>query len=85
MGDIEDVIVNDGDWQTRHLVVDTRKFLLGRNVLIPPEAVLQVDWENHTVHLRMTKAEIQAQPRIDSLDHLEALQRGRVVNVGEAA
>ena len=36
IGHISDLVVSDEDWAVRYLVVDTRDWLPGKHVLLPP-------------------------------------------------
>jgi len=65
VGHVDDLIVEDEGWQVRYLVVDTRKWLSGRRVLIAPQWVERFDWAERTAVLRLTRAEIEAAPEFD--------------------
>ena len=65
VGHVEDFVVNDDDWAIAGLVVDTRDWLPGRKVLVPPAAVQDIDWPQKKVFLRLTRNEVQsAQPAL---------------------
>ncbi|MGQ0749767.1 MAG: PRC-barrel domain-containing protein, partial [Betaproteobacteria bacterium] len=44
IGHVEDFIVDDKTWAVTDMVVDTRNWLPGRKVTIPPGAIQHVDW-----------------------------------------
>jgi hypothetical protein len=60
VGHVEDFVVNDDDWAIAGLVVDTRDWLPGRKVLVPPAAVQDIDWPQKKVFLRLTRSEVQS-------------------------
>lgn len=43
IGRVEDVYFDDEKWTVRYLIVDTGTWLSGRNVLVSPMSVRQVD------------------------------------------
>lgn len=65
VGYVEDLIVGDEDWVIRYLVVDTRKWLVGRSVLIAPEWVKDIDWRNRTVWVDVPRQTIKECPPYD--------------------
>ncbi len=65
IGHVEDFIVSDEDWVIRYLVIDTRHWLLGRSVLIAPEWVREIDWENRMVWVDVDKQTIEQSPPYD--------------------
>jgi hypothetical protein len=48
------------------VVVGTRDWLPGRHVLIAPEAITDVSWEEKSVRVNATRAEIESSPEYDS-------------------
>ena len=64
LGHVEDFEVDDETWAIRGMVVDTRNWLPGRKVVVPPEAVTAVDWDNRAVSVRMTREEIERAPEV---------------------
>jgi hypothetical protein len=80
MGDIEDMIMDVDSWSVRYLVVDTSKLLPSRNVLLPPEDVDRVSWEDSTVYLEITKQQLKDLPTFKSIEDAEP-QKPRIVTV----
>jgi len=62
IGHVEDFIVDDASWALRYVVVDTSKWWFGKKVLIAPEWVTRVSWESKTMHLDMTRRQIENSP-----------------------
>ena len=65
IGYVEDFLVDDESWAVRYLVVDTRKWLPGEHLVIPPEWASRVDWPQHLVQVSVTAAEVREAPRYD--------------------
>ncbi len=59
VGHVSDFLVQTDGWVIRYLVVDTRKLLPGRKVLISPAWVRSVDWENRELRVDLTREEIR--------------------------
>jgi len=66
IGKVTDFYFDDVTWTIRYLVVETGNWLLNRKVLISPEALLQCDWENKTLPVKLTKEQIENSPDIDT-------------------
>ena len=66
IGSVSDVLFDDASWMIRWLVVDTGNWLSGRKVLLPPAALGHADPEANTFPVRLTKAQIEASPELDS-------------------
>jgi hypothetical protein len=45
IGHVKDVLVDDTAWAIRYLVVDTRDWWAGKNVLVSPEWLTRVTWD----------------------------------------
>lgn len=61
-GSVKDLLFDDEAWVVRYLVADTRKWLPGRKVLIPPTMAGPPDWEKRLVPVQMSKQEIEDAP-----------------------
>jgi hypothetical protein len=42
------------------MIVDTRNWLPGGKVVLPPSAVADIDWQNKKVKVRLTREEIKS-------------------------
>jgi hypothetical protein len=58
-GGIEDMIIDDGSWDIRQLVIDPGRLLPGKKVLVSPKKARRVDLDKFVVHVDMTKEEIK--------------------------
>lgn len=66
IGHIDDLYFDDCAWKVRYLVVKTGKGLLGRKVLVVPEALAE-GWHGESgVAVKLTKDEIRSSPDIDT-------------------
>ncbi|OHB64482.1 MAG: hypothetical protein A2Y77_07255 [Planctomycetes bacterium RBG_13_62_9] len=66
IGHVEDFIVSEEDWVIRYLVVDTRNWLPGRSVLISPEWVREIGWEEQQVWVDVSRQAIEDSPPYDA-------------------
>jgi hypothetical protein len=58
IGHVEDFIICDRTWTVRYIVVDTKNWWPGKQVLISPEWITDVRWKEDTVHVDLTKETI---------------------------
>ena len=65
LGHVEDFLVDDETWAIRYCVVDTRNWLPGRKVLVSPEWIQRVSWEDSKVYVDLSKRHIEAAPEYD--------------------
>lgn len=65
IGHVEDFILRDDDWMIRYLVVDTRNWLSGKCVLISPEGVRDIGWEEREVWVDVPKQTVEDSPPYD--------------------
>ncbi len=65
IGHLEDFIVDDETWTLRYMVVDTRKWLPGRKVLVAPEWIETVDYMEKRVTVNLTTQEVKQSPEYD--------------------
>lgn len=65
LGHLEDFLVDDESWAIRYIIVDTRNWLPGRKVLVSPEWIRSVSWEESKVHVDLSKRHIEAAPEFD--------------------
>lgn len=63
IGHVAGFVVDDSDWVIRYLLVDTRNVWPGRFVLVSPEWVKEIDWDEAKLHVNLTRAAIRDSPR----------------------
>ncbi|MEW6249131.1 MAG: PRC-barrel domain-containing protein [Planctomycetota bacterium] len=66
LGAVRDIYFDDRDWIVRYFVVDTGGWLTGRQVLISPASVRDVDWDSAVVAVQLTRAQIKQSPDISA-------------------
>ncbi|CQR47515.1 PRC-barrel domain protein [Paraliobacillus sp. PM-2] len=62
LGGVLDIYFDDKFWTVRYLVVDTRKWLPGKKVLLSPVSFDSVDMENGSLHVLATTEMIKNAP-----------------------
>lgn len=65
IGTIVDFYFDDDEWTIRYLVVDTGKWLPGRQVLIPLWALHSPDWDQARVPVGLTREQVKNSPDVD--------------------
>mgnify|MGYP003668173846 CR=1 FL=1 len=64
VGSIKDVLFDSHAWGVRYLVVDTGKWLPGRQVVLPPAVLEQTDWRSGNATTCLTRAQVKASPDV---------------------
>lgn len=67
VGHVDDFLV-DEQWNVRYLVVDTSNWIGGRSVLISPTAIEKLDSPEKHIFVKLTRAQIQASPSVETAD-----------------
>ncbi len=65
VGHVEDFMIDDQDWVVRYLVVNTRDFLPGKNVLISPRWVENINWMESNINVSLDRERIRHAPGFD--------------------
>lgn len=65
LGRVKDFIVDDETWALRYVVVDTRKWLPGRQVLVAPDWLRSVNWAEEAVEVDLTREQVRNSPPFD--------------------
>ena len=66
MGHVEDFLLDTVSWAIRYLVADTRNWLPGKHVVIPPQWITNVDWSERVVNVDVTRETVEAAPEYQS-------------------
>lgn len=66
IGRVIDFYFDDQTWTVRHVVVDTGKWLAGRQVLLSPLSFKAMDWDNSRMLVSLTKQQIENAPSIET-------------------
>jgi sporulation protein YlmC with PRC-barrel domain len=59
IGHVDDIRIDDRNWAVSGLVVDTRDWLPGKKVLVPPSAVEDIDWSTRQVRVGMRREDVE--------------------------
>ena len=66
IGHVEDFLVEDADWSLHYFVVDTKNWWPGKNVLISPRSVEEIDWARRLVKINMDRQRVKDAPAYDA-------------------
>ena len=61
-GKVKDIYFDDRAWTIRYLVADTDKWAVGRQILIPPNALIAVNRDDEYISIDLTKKQIEDSP-----------------------
>ena len=65
LGVAEDFLIDDEDWAIHYVLVDTKSWKPGREVLIPPEWIETVSWAEHRIHVKISRQKVKTSQRMD--------------------
>jgi hypothetical protein len=62
IGNVEDFIVDDETWAIRYLIINTRNWWPGKEVLVSPKLIDRVSWDESKVFVNLTREAIMQSP-----------------------
>jgi uncharacterized protein YrrD len=62
IGHVDDFIIDDETWAVRYLVIDTRNWWPGSKVLVSPQWIERVSWDESKVFVGLTRETIRQSP-----------------------
>src|SRR5664279_109317 len=62
IGHVEDFVIDDDTWAIRYLIVDTRNWWPGKRVLIAPQWIERVSWNESRVFIHLSREAIKLSP-----------------------
>jgi len=62
IGHVEDFLVEDEDWTLHYVLIDTRKWLLGKRVPISVHWIRNVSWPDAQIFVEVDRAQIESSP-----------------------
>jgi len=62
VGHVCGFLIDEENWAIRYLIVDTRNWWLGHHVLIAPEWIVGLSWDDHTVSVTLTRDAVRNAP-----------------------
>lgn len=78
IGHVEDFLFDDQTWNIRFLVVDTRNWLPGKKVLVAPEWIQDIRWNDSKTNVNLTRDAIKDAPEYDPGKPFEAEHAARL-------
>lgn len=66
LGAVKDELFDDRDWRLRYFVIDTGRWLAGREVLVSPTGVGRADWATRYLRVLLTRDQVRDAPEIDT-------------------
>lgn len=78
IGHVDDFLLDDRTWEVRYLVVDTRNWWPGKKVIVAPQWIREVSWEEANVHVALTRAAIKTSPPYDPVGLVTPDYSGRL-------
>src|SRR4051794_34919661 len=68
IGHVDELLFDEATWTVRYLVVDTSNWIGGRQVLISPTVVEQLDSPGKKIHVRISRDAIRHGPSIQTAE-----------------
>ena len=62
IGHVADVVIDDGTWAIRYLIVDTQNWWPGKKVLVAPQWIERVSWSEAKVFVNVARDAIKQSP-----------------------
>lgn len=62
IGHVDDFLIDDRSWDVRYLIVDTRNWWPGKKVIIAPQWIHEVGWDEAKVFVDLTRDSIKDSP-----------------------
>lgn len=69
LGHLEDLLFDEEDWSIQLIVIDPRNWWPGKHVMVAPQRIAAVNWDDKSVNVNMSRGEIESSPEYDP-DHL---------------
>lgn len=66
LGHVKDFYFDDQNWAIRYVVVDTGNWLPGRQVLLAPHSLGQLEQAAKVLHVKLTRKQIEESPAIET-------------------
>ena len=66
IGHVADFLVEDSDWSIHEIAVDTKNWWPGKNVLISPRLIREIDWMDNAVKLNVDRERVKDSPASDA-------------------
>lgn len=80
LGHVDDFLLDDEAWAIRYLRVQTNEWLPGKKMLISPQWIARVSWDESKVFLNLTRAAIESAPEYKEEEPLTREYENRLYN-----
>lgn len=71
IGEVEDFIINSESWKIDYLIVDTGNWFPGKKVVLSPEWIMQVRWEDAAVYVNLPVDAVKHSPEYNAAEPLQ--------------
>lgn len=68
IGHVEEFLVRGDGLRLDYVIVDTRNWLPGKKVAVPPKDFSEVDWKDRRAHVDLTRDAVKQSPEVDELE-----------------
>jgi hypothetical protein len=65
IGHVDDFFIDEENWQIHYLLIDTGNWLPGRKVLISPNWITAIVWEDSEVRVNVAREQVKNSPEYD--------------------
>lgn len=65
LGAVHDYLLDEDGWKVRYMVVDTKRWLPGKLVLVAPTWIESVNWSDRKVVVDLTEEQLKSAPEYD--------------------
>lgn len=62
IGHVYDFILDDETWEIRYLIIDTQNWLPGKKILVSPQWIERVSWDESKVFVNLLREDIKLSP-----------------------
>jgi hypothetical protein len=69
LGVVEDFLIDDDEWVIRYVLVNTKTWKPGRQVLLPPSWVQAIVWSESRIHVAVRREKIRTSARFHAPSH----------------
>jgi len=78
IGHVEDFFIDEENWRIEYLLVDTGNWLPGRQVLISPNWINNIVWDDQQVRVHATREQVKNSPEYDPRGTLDRGYEGEL-------
>ena len=71
IGHVEDFLVDATDWGIRYLIVNTRNWWIGRQVLVSPYAITKIEWLERQIRLDISRDQVKTSEPWTPSDYID--------------